>query len=86
MSEYIYEHGRCHDHFGKPLNAPMLTQREEIVRCRDCKYYYDVDDLDDAQCHWFTDCYDQPVYWAEPDGFCKWGKRKENTNEEGNQC
>lgn len=76
MSEYIVEvRGPMHD-----------VLNEEIVRCRDCQYYYDVDELDDAQCHWFTDCYDQPVYWAEPDGFCKWGKRKENSNEEGNQC
>lgn len=75
MSEYIYEHSRCHDQFGKPLDAPMLTQREEIVRCRDCKHYREsmfvvATDVDDV-CTFFGD-----GVKVEPDGFCAWGERR----------
>ena len=40
MTEYIYEHKPSGaDHMGKPVELPTLVQREEIVRCRDCRYY-----------------------------------------------
>lgn len=52
-----------------------FQERERIVRCRDCKHYI-LDEFDEAECHQFTDYYDQPVHWPEPDGFCKWGERK----------
>lgn len=40
MSEYIYEHqpSGC-DAFGKQVDLPTLVVREEIVRCRDCKWF-----------------------------------------------
>lgn len=49
---------------------------ERIVRCRDCKHYSDhewvlVTDVSDV-CHFFGD-----GVRVEPDGFCKWGERKE---------
>ena len=49
---------------------------ERIVRCRDCKHYSDhewvlVTDVSDV-CHFFGD-----GVKVEPDGFCKWGERKE---------
>lgn len=65
MSEYIVEvRGPMHD-----------VLNEEIVRCRDCKFYI-LDEFGEAECHQFTDYYSQPVHWPEPDGFCKWGERK----------
>lgn len=73
MSEYIYEHSQCYDQFGKPLDAPMLTQREEIVRCRDCIYYDDyLGSCVRGNAH--------QVRAAEPDGFCKWGVRREGSD------
>lgn len=54
---------------------------EEIVRCRDCKHYSDHEwviatDVSDV-CHFWGG---GPVK-VEPDGFCKWGERKEKTDE-----
>lgn len=74
MSEYIYEHSLCHDHFGKPLNAPMLTQREEIVRCRDCKYFAVKSSDHEFRSDWFCKLFRHGC--AEPDGFCKWVEKK----------
>lgn len=53
-----------------------LPVREEIVRCRDCKHYSEyewvmVTDVSDV-CHFFGG-----GVKVEPDGFCKWGERKE---------
>lgn len=53
-----------------------LPVRERIVRCRDCEYYRDhewmlVTDVSDV-CHFWAD-----GVKVEPDGFCKWGERKE---------
>lgn len=53
-----------------------LPVREEIVRCKDCKHYSEyewvmVTDVSDV-CHFFSD-----GVKVEPDGFCKWGERKE---------
>lgn len=70
MSEYIYEHSLCHDHFGKPLNAPMLTQREEIVRCRDCQFYEKYDD--ETWCETF----DFVTLTDISNRFCAWGEKK----------
>lgn len=69
MTEFIYEHSRCYDHFGKPLDAPMLMQREEIVRCKDCVHYDDYLGTCLRPRHNFA---------AEPDGFCKWGVKWNN--------
>jgi len=49
---------------------------ERIVRCRDCKHYSEYEwiiatDVSDV-CHFFGD-----GVRVEPDGFCKWGERKE---------
>ena len=51
---------------------------EEIVRCRDCKHYYEAEDyhpqgIYDRRCCKYFDTYDDEV---EPDGFCSWGERK----------
>lgn len=54
---------------------PYGSQREEVVRCRDCKHYSEhewilVTDVSDV-CHFFGD-----GVKVEPDGFCAWGKRR----------
>lgn len=46
----------------------LLTE-QEIVRCRDCKYYDDFL----TSCEWWG-AYER---LAEPDGFCKWGVRRD---------
>lgn len=45
---------------------------EEIVRCRDCKW------MSKDTVH-YKACYRLHAieFMVEPDGFCKWGKRKE---------
>lgn len=50
-----------------------FQNREEIVRCRDCKRYRPLT---------LTCKFKHPrhgVQWraAEPDGFCKWGERRD---------
>lgn len=45
-------------------------RREEIVRCRDCKYYELVPEDSGDWCEYWTD----RVYRA--DGFCAWACRK----------
>ena len=56
--------------------------REEIVRCRDCKYFdADVYVLPNDE-NWVYSC----VFWGamrhvpSPDGFCAWGERRTNDN------
>lgn len=69
MSEYIY--ASC----GEPLandNGEISLARKQVVRCRDCKYFY---------CLWSDACVctrnkEKLMPWVEPDGFCKWGERK----------
>lgn len=62
-----------------------IHQREEIVRCRDCKHFcedrrdtsigwIDVFVCDSKQ--WSTSSL-MPSHEVEPDGFCAWGERKE---------
>ena len=43
---------------------------DEIVRCRDCKYYESVPEDSGDWCGYWTD----RVYGA--DGFCAWGERE----------
>ena len=56
---------------GTDGNSGHWLTDEPIVRCRDC-IYYDTVHLDCARQGW-SDC--------ERDGFCSWGKRKEDDNE-----
>lgn len=65
MSEYVYATN------GEPvanIDGSISLAREEVVRCRDCKYRYGclhlVDNGDD----------DMRRCVASPDGFCSWGK------------
>lgn len=58
------------------LNA-WYVESEPIVRCKDCKYYYEAENYHPngnyvMRCCKYFDTYDDEV---EPDGFCKWGER-----------
>ena len=60
------------------LNAWYIAS-EPIVRCRDCKYYYEAEEYHpqgnyDRRCCKYFDTYNDEV---EPDGFCKWGERRD---------
>lgn len=61
MSEYIYA---TDDHEGHWLTG------EEIVRCRDCRFYECGDD------GWWC-LRSISTKSNHPDGFCAWGERKE---------
>lgn len=54
------------DHFG--------TLHEEIVRCRDCRHFDNR--LSYPLCRRDMSCDELAVY-AEPNGFCAWGERRE---------
>ena len=71
MSEYIYASS------GEPLansDGKVSLARNEIVRCRDCKYY----DPNDEPSEVFPNSYwcDRLTVYMPPDGFCSFGKRK----------
>ena len=49
----------------------------ELIRCRDCKHYYEADNYHPKgnyirRCCNYFDTYNDEV---EPDGFCAWGER-----------
>ena len=54
--------------------------KEQIVRCRDCKFYYESELRNfKTQERIGTDCCcerNEHVVDAEPDGFCSWAVRK----------
>lgn len=53
---------------------PYGSQREEIVRCRDCKRFT-VDKSDhDYRSGWW--CHRWNTDMVKPDGFCSWGERR----------
>lgn len=79
MSEYIV----CGDDFEesyyrytdiKPETMFGHRLREEIVRCKSCKYY----DQNDAPSDVYPDRYwcDRMTLYMPTDGFCSFGKRK----------
>lgn len=56
--------------------ATLIPVYEQIVRCRDCKYYRDhewilITDVSDV-CHFWGD-----GVKVKPNGFCAWGERGE---------
>lgn len=92
MSEYIYERPEqpakvVRDGWNVRIEWDF-KQREEIIRCRDCKHFNEYHGkchrqsgvlIDDYSTRRFEDLGDVLVLAdAEPDGFCKWGVRKEN--------
>ena len=73
MSEYIVNlSGDWANKLGERLT--------EIVRCRDCKHYYEAENYHPngnyvMRCCKYFDAYNDEV---EPDGFCKWGERRDD--------
>lgn len=69
MSEYIID-------FDTELGIDTLTNgdlREEIVRCRDCKWLIETDNPISSTGWWCVQN-DTP---RSPDGFCDWGERRD---------
>ena len=73
MTEYIYGWEPC-----EKIPEMKMVQREEIVRCVDCKHYKVVDDIWDGECE--TEIYGCTKFdmldGSDPFGFCKWGERE----------
>ena len=44
---------------------------DELVRCRDCRYYEDT-----GNCNWFECSSCWLLAEVTPDGFCAWGERR----------
>lgn len=64
------------------MDVMVSRQREEIVRCRDCKYMHTVRswlgiDVDECWLHADPETGALGKNRTEPDGFCKWGERRE---------
>ena len=53
-----------------------IARDAEIVRCRDCKYKYVPDDIEDKWCYWVD---------TDEDDFCSYGERKEATDADANR-
>ena len=94
MSEYVFRYadgfgfdGGCYIDGGKSTVGEYYetndsdhygTIHEEIVRCRDCRHYYEPENYHPSgnyirQCCNYFDAYNDEV---EPDGFCAWAERK----------
>ena len=69
MSEYIVYDTRF------DANATVIgyERREEIVRCRDCRYYEAVPEDSGDWCGYWTDRVYADVRGI---GFCAWGERR----------
>ena len=66
MTEYIYDWTPNKQH-----------PKEEIVRCKDCTYYDDEPDWESSTPKCWRDPYHRgTAIWTRPDGFCAWGKRR----------
>lgn len=63
MSEYIIEY----------LPDTTSIEREEIVRCRDCKHFKEFEAL---KVEGFKCSRVSTPFEVEPDGFCAWGERR----------
>lgn len=68
MTEYVCEIDETR---ADAMGSMPCERREEIVRCRDCKYAW----REGTICHVFG-CGDIPAM-VEPDGFCAWGRKRE---------
>ena len=68
---------------GLHVKETLELTNGEVVRCRDCKFAYELDGymldchghLTELWDYWNDEPKDNPV---EPDGFCAWGERGES--------
>lgn len=82
MSEYIIHYKNAETLYEHTDFQFLLEEylREPIVRCRDCAYYYEAEEYHpqgnyNRRCCKYFDAYDDEV---APDGFCKWGERRDS--------
>ena len=67
MSEYIYGFEPC-----EKIPEMKMVQREEIVRCEDCKHFTFGSDNSSGS-DWCD--FHEHIAWSRL-GFCAWGKRR----------
>ena len=73
MSEYIIDMSTSsYQSSSGLLSADVSQLREEVVRCRDCRYLIEPIWLGEKQ----TFCSYMGDTRVEYDGFCKWGELK----------
>lgn len=66
----------CRSMMGEGTDGAIYDMRltdEEIVRCRDCRHY----DHGDAGCMLWVLAGNGMLHVDNPDGYCKWGERKQ---------
>lgn len=70
------------EHYGRDLETNIsckefigVSDRVEVVRCKDCKYKF-VEYDDTFTCNIFSNCYGLP-YRINLDDFCSRGERRE---------
>ena len=56
------------------IGALPSTDAVEVVRCKDCKYYYYADNRIPSERGWA--CTNDGCY-ASPNDYCSWGERKD---------
>ena len=85
MSEYIVRMPRDMPYELKAELNAWYVNSEPIVRCRDCKHFYEdrrntsigwVDVFVCESKQWSTSSL-MPSHEVEPDGFCAWAERRE---------
>lgn len=84
MTEYVFE---IDESRADSMDSMPCERREEIVRCRDCKNAFRLDEgwaidfpgkfncIRYSQWDYYDD--EQGMWLVEPDGFCAWGERDE---------
>ena len=77
MGEYIISDEQITEN--RRLKGRMLLVLPNIVRCRDCRHYYEADNYHPngnyiRRCCKYFDSYNDEV---EPNGFCAWGERSD---------
>lgn len=80
MTEYIAKCRELVGITGKTFQFPeYIDQTEEIVRCRECAYYYEADNYHPSGNYTSRCCkyFDSYMNEVQPDGFCAWGERRE---------
>ena len=93
MAEHIYAEQvlsskRYEDGLVESMVDPYGERREEIVRCRDCKNAFRLDEgwaidfpgkfncIRYSQWDYYDD--EQGMWLVELDGFCAWGRKRES--------
>ena len=75
--QYIVNHSK------KVIEEAQAVYAEPVVRCKDCKWFYETkDEMDSLLC--LNRQWDNGQPWraaVKPDDFCSYGERKEPDNE-----